>query len=216
MSDFITYFINNSNMVLASLRQHVVISLTALTFGFLAAFPAGIYLTRHKKAASAVLGIFSAVNTIPSIVMLGVAMILLGVGFLPAVTVLFIYSLLPIMRNTYTGIRGVSEKYIKASKGMGMSSSQIMMKVQIPLALPIIIAGLRLSTIYIISWATLSAFIGAGGLGDLIWMGLQSYNFNLVLCGAIPSTLLAFAASIILSFAEKVTSSRLHTGGEAA
>ena len=148
--------------------------------------------------------------------LLGVAMVIMGIGFLPATTVLFIYSLLPIMRNTYTGIKGVDEKYIKAAKGMGMGRMQRMTKIQIPLALPVIIAGVRLSSIYIISWATLSAFIGAGGLGDLIWMGLQSYNFNLVLCGAIPATLLAFAASLVLTFAEKLASNSLHHGGGAA
>ncbi len=216
MSDLISYYAGHSDMVFTALKEHVLISLTAVFFGFLVAFPAGIFLTKHSKAASVVLGFFGAVNTIPSIVLLGVAMVIMGIGFLPATTVLFIYSLLPIMRNTYTGIKGVDEKYIKAAKGMGMSRMQRMTKIQIPLALPVIIAGVRLSSIYIISWATLSAFIGAGGLGDLIWMGLQSYNFNLVLCGAIPATLLAFAASLVLTFAEKLASNSLHHGGDAA
>lgn len=216
MSDLISYYASHSDMVFTAIKEHLLISLTAVFFGFLVAFPAGIFLTKHNKAASVVLGFFSAVNTIPSIVLLGVAMVIMGIGFLPATTVLFIYSLLPIMRNTYTGIKGVDEKYIKAAKGMGMSGMQRMTKIQIPLALPVIIAGVRLSAIYIISWATLSAFIGAGGLGDLIWMGLQSYNFNLVLCGAIPATLLAFAASLVLSFAEKLASKNLHRGGDAA
>ncbi len=215
MSDLISYYTGHSSMVLTAIREHVLISLTAVFFGFLVAFPAGIGLTKRPKAASIVLGFFSAVNTIPSIVLLGVAMMILGIGFLPATIVLFLYSLLPIMRNTYTGIRGVDEKYIKAAKGVGMSRIQMMMKIQIPLALPVIIAGVRLSAIYIISWTTLSAFIGAGGLGDLIWMGLQSYNFSLVLCGAIPATLLAFAASLLLTFAEKLASNNLHDGGDA-
>ena len=150
-----------------------------------------------------VLAVFGVVNTIPSLVLLGVAMIVLGLGFVPAVAVLFVYSLLPIMRNIYTGIRGVDGKYIKAARGMGMSRMQILQRIQIPLALPVIIAGIRLSAIYIISWATLSAFIGAGGLGDLIWMGLQSFHYGMVLAGAIPATLLALATSFLLSWAEK-------------
>lgn len=215
MSDLIAYYTAHSDMVFTAIQEHILISLTAVCFGFLVASPAGIALTKHPRTAAIVLGFFSAVNTIPSIVLLGVAMMILGIGFWPSTAVLFLYSLLPIMRNTYTGITGVDEKYIKAARGMGMSRVQILTKVQIPLALPVIIAGIRLSAIYIISWATLSAFIGAGGLGDLIWMGLQSYNFNLVLCGAIPATLLALAASLLLTFVEKLASRKLHGGGDA-
>ena len=181
MTDLIHEAAKNSALILTALRQHIFISLTALILGIVIAVPVGIVLTRHKKAASVVLGIFGVVNTIPSIVLLGAAMVLLGLGFVPAVAVLFLYSLLPIMRATYTGITEINPKYIKAAQGMGMSSLQALRLVQIPLAVPAIVTGIRLSTIYIISWATLSAFIGGGGLGDLIWMGLQSYNFNLVL-----------------------------------
>lgn len=195
----------NSGLILTALGQHVLISLTAVTLGILIAVPAGIVLSRHKKAATVVLGIFGVINTIPSIVLLGAAMILLGLGFVPAVAVLFLYSLLPIMRSTYTGITEINPKYIKAAHGVGMSSLQVLRLVQIPLAVPAIVTGIRLSTIYIISWATLSAFIGGGGLGDLIWMGLQSYNFDLVLCGAIPATVLSLLASALLSRLIKIT-----------
>lgn len=203
MLSFIAFLSKERSLVLTAVGQHLHISLIAVCLGILVAFPLGILLTRHKKAASVVLGIFGIINTIPSLVLLGAAMIVLGLGFVPAVAVLFIYSLLPIMRNTYTGIKSVDAKYIKAARGMGMSRFQLLQKVQIPLALPVIIAGIRLSAIYIISWATLSAFIGAGGLGDLIWMGLQSFNYNMVLAGAVPATVLALLASFLLSRAEK-------------
>ena len=199
MADFFAELTNNSGLILTALGQHVLISLTAIVLGILVAVPAGILLTYHKKAAGIILAVFGVVNTIPSIVLLGLAMILLGLGFAPAVAVLFLYSLLPILRATYTGILDVSAKCLKAARGMGMSHFQTLRMVQLPLALPAIITGIRLSTIYIISWATLSAFIGAGGLGDVIWMGLQSYNFNLVLCGAIPATLLSLLVSALLN-----------------
>ena len=202
----------NSGLILTALGQHVLISLTAVTLGILIAVPAGIVLLRHKKAATVVLGLFGVINTIPSIVLLGAAMILLGLGFVPAVAVLFLYSLLPIMRSTYTGITEINPKYIKAAHGVGMSSLQVLRLVQIPLAVPAIVTGIRLSTIYIISWATLSAFIGGGGLGDLIWMGLQSYNFDLVLCGAIPATVLSLLASALLNRVIKLAS--LHRSEE--
>lgn len=206
MTDLIHEAVKNRRIILTALGQHILTSLTALVLGILIAVPIGIFLSRHKKAASVVLGIFGVVNTIPSIVLLGVAMILLGLGFVPAVAVLFLYSLLPIMRAAYTGITEIDPKYIKAAKGMGMSSLQVLRLVQIPLAVPAIVTGIRLSTIYIISWATLSAFIGGGGLGDLIWMGLQSYNFNLVLCGAIPATALSLLASALLNRLIKIAS----------
>jgi len=195
----------NNAILLKALGQHIVICLVALGLGFLIAFPVGILLTHKRKASAAVLGFFGVVNTIPSLVLLGVAMVVMGIGFAPAVAVLFVYSLLPIMRNTYTGITDVPYKYIKAATGVGMSPMQILTKVEIPLALPAIITGIRLSSIYIISWATLSTFIGAGGLGDLIWSGLQSYNYNMLMLGALPATFLALAVSFLLSLAERAS-----------
>ncbi|MGI6175634.1 MAG: ABC transporter permease [Christensenellales bacterium] len=203
MDNIFIFFSENSNMVLTALYQHVLISVVAVVAGIIVALPAGILLTRNRKVASVVLAVFGVINTVPSLVLLGVAMMILGLGFGPAVSVLFVYSLLPIMRNTCIGIQGVDPKYLKAARGMGMSRMQILIKVQLPLALPVIIAGIRMSSIYIISWATLSAFIGAGGLGDLIWSGLQSYNYNMIFCGAIPATILALLVSFLLSFAEK-------------
>lgn len=199
MADFFLELTKSSGAILLALIQHIGISAAAIALGILVAVPGGIILTYHEKTAKVVLGIFGVVNTIPSIVLLGFAMILLGIGYTPAVAVLFLYSLLPILRATYTGIREVSPKCIKAARGMGMSRMQMLRLVQLPLATPSIITGIRLSAIYIISWATLAAFIGGGGLGDLIWMGLQSYNFDLVLCGAIPATILSLLVSALLN-----------------
>jgi len=199
MSGFLTELTRNSHAVLVAVEQHIGLSVVAILLGILDAVPVGVLLTYHTRAAKIVLGIFSVVNTIPSIVLLGVAMIFLGIGYVPAVAVLFVYSLLPIMRGTYTGIQEVSPNALKSAKGMGMSQIQMLRLVQLPLAMPSIITGIRLSAIYIISWATLAAFIGGGGLGDLIWMGLQTYNFNMVLCGAVPATLLSLLVSFLLN-----------------
>ncbi len=199
MRDFIIEFTGNFSEILTAIGQHVMLSITALIAGILVAVPVGIMLARNKRAASVVLGIFGVVNTIPSIVLLGAAMMVLGLGFKPAVAVLFLYCLLPIMRGTCTGISQVSPKYIKAALGTGMSRINMLLLVQLPLATPSIITGIRLSSIYVISWATLATFIGAGGLGDIIWRGLQTYNFSLVLCGAIPATILSLTVSILLN-----------------
>lgn len=212
MTDFIAEVVKSHDLILEALGQHIMISAVSILLGMVIAIPVGILLTYHKKAAGAVLAVFGVINTIPSIVLLGAAMIVLGLGFIPAVAVLFLYSLLPILRATYTGIMEVSPKCIKAAVGMGMNKMQILTQVQLPLALPAIITGIRLSTIYIISWATLAAFIGGGGLGDLIWMGLQSYNFDLVLCGAIPATLLSLVMSTLLNRVIRI--SRKHVSEE--
>lgn len=136
MAEFFAEISGNAALILTALGQHVLISLTSILLGILVAVPAGILLTYCRKAAGVVLGIFGVVNTIPSIVLLGAAMILLGLGFAPAVAVLFLYSLLPIMRATYTGILDVSPKCLKAARGMGMSRMQTLRLVQLPLALP--------------------------------------------------------------------------------
>lgn len=214
LNGFFSYVADHAQLIWTAIYQHIWISACAVALGFLIAFPAGILLTRHKGLAKVVLTIFGVVNTIPSLVLLGVAMIILGLGFVPAVAVLFIYSLLPIMRNTYTGISEVDPQYIKVARGMGMSGLQILWKVQIPLAMPVIIAGVRLSAVYVISWGTLSAFIGAGGLGDLLWGGWQSYNYNMVFAGAIPATLLALLVSLLLSWVERSFRRRSRTDVE--
>ncbi|WP_143522727.1 ABC transporter permease, partial [Pseudomonas sp. 2822-15] len=115
----------------------------------------------------------------------------LGIGTGTDLVALVIYALLPILRNTYTGITGVDEGIIEAGKGMGMTSRQILWKIQLPLSLPFLMAGIRTATVLTVGVATLATFVGAGGLGDVIWRGLQSWNNSLVLAGAIPVALMA-------------------------
>lgn len=214
LSDFIRELIKNSDSVLAALFQHIGISAAAISLGVLVAVPLGILLVYHRKLAKIVLSFLGIINTLPSIVLLGLAMMFLGIGYVPAIAVLFLYSLLPIVRGTFTGICEINPRFIKAAKGMGMNRMQMLRMVQFPLALPAIITGIRLSAVYIISWATLAAFIGGGGLGDLIWMGLQSYNFGLMLCGALPATVLALLTSTLLNLIVKAVSK--HNGGAVA
>lgn len=211
-SDFIEEFVKHYDDIMKALLEHIGISATAISLGILVAVPLGIYLVYHKKLAKVVLSILGVVNTLPSIVLLGLAMIVLGIGKVPAIAVLFLYSLLPIVRGTYTGICEVNPRCIKAAKGMGMDRMQMLRLVQLPLALPAIITGIRLSAVYIISWATLAAFIGGGGLGDPIWLGLQGYNFGYMLCGALPATVLALLTSALLNLIVKLVSK--HRGGE--
>ncbi len=208
MKELIDVIVKEQRLLLTATLQHINISLLAVLIGAAVAIPAGIWLTRNKKTAGVVLGITGVAQTIPSLVLFGLALPVFGLGFRPALIVLALYSILPVLRNTYTGISEVDEKYVEAAKGMGMSELQRLFKVELPIALPVIIAGIRISLVYIISWTTVAALIGAGGLGDLIWTGLQTYDRNLIIVGAIPASLLALAAGAIIGMVQKKVTPR--------
>ena len=128
---------------------------------------------------------------------------LIGIGTKTALIALIIYALLPILRNTYTGITNIDESIIEAGRGMGMTKSQLLWQIEFPLALPFIMAGIRTATVLTVGIATLATFVGAGGLGDVIYRGLQSYNNSLVLAGALPVALLAILFDLVLKWIEK-------------
>ena len=177
--------------IVTGFTQHIELTFVALFFSIIIAVPLGIILTRYRKLAEAVIGVTAVAQTIPSLALLGVMIPLLGIGFLPAIVALTIYGLMPIVRNTYTGIVGVNPAAIEAGIGMGMTPNQVLMMVEIPLSLSVIMAGIRTSTVLIIGVATLAALIGAGGLGDMIFKGISMSSNELILAGAIPAALLA-------------------------
>jgi osmoprotectant transport system permease protein len=165
--------------------------------------PLGIYISRKRKVAELYIGIAAVLQTIPSLALFGFLVPLLGIGTITALVALIIYALLPILRNTYTGITGVDEGIIEAGEGMGMTPRQILWKIQLPLSLPFMMAGIRTAMVLTVGVATLATFVGAGGLGDIIWRGLQSWNNSLVLAGAIPVALMALFFDFILKIVEK-------------
>ena len=142
-------------------------------------------------------------QTIPSLALLALMIPILGIGKIPSIVALFIYSLLPILRNTYLGMESVDPLLKDSVKGMGMTNFQSIVQVEIPLAIPVIMAGIRLSAVYVISWATLAAFIGGGGLGDFIFNGLNLFQPDLIIGGTIPVTILAVLADYLLGLLEK-------------
>ena len=200
MIEFIT---ENHKEVVTSILRHIQLVGISILISMIISIPLGIFLSRHRKVAGTVLAIAGTIQTIPGLVMLGFALIFFGIGMRPALIVLTLYAILPILRNTYTGITEVDKSFIEAARGIGMTSLQTLFKVELPIALPIIISGVRLSTVYIVSWATLAGLIGAGGLGDLIWTGLATYNTNYILSGAIPSAILAFLFSGLNSLLQR-------------
>ncbi|MCZ2491042.1 ABC transporter permease [Dellaglioa carnosa] len=190
-------------MIISKLWEHIEISGMALFLGVVIAVPLGVLLTRLPKTASVVIAIASMLQTIPALALLAMMIPLFGIGKFPAVIALFVYSLLPILRNTYIGINGVDPVLKDAAKGMGMTNLQSIMQVELVMASQVIMSGIRLAATYVIAWATLASYIGAGGLGDMIFNGLNLYQPKLILGGTIPVILLALLVDFILGQVEK-------------
>jgi len=202
-------FVTRKEDIWIAFQEHIMLAGTAMIIAILIAVPLGILLTRTPKLAEPIIGLAALVQTIPSLALLGFMLPIFGIGKTPAIIALTLYALLPILRNTYTGILGVDPSLVDAGKGMGMTSSQILVKVELPLTLPIIMAGVRTATVLTIGVAALATFIGAGGLGDLIDRGLRVADKNLILAGAIPAAILA----IIFDFALKKLESKVTPRG---
>lgn len=207
MSTITHFFVENGENLVRLIWEHLYISVISVSLGVLFAVPIGIWLTRiNDRVADLVISFVSILQSLPSLALLTLMIPLIGVGQVPAIVALFIYSLMPIMRNTYAGIQSVDEGMVDAAKGMGMTTIQLLQKVELPQAAPIIMAGIRLSTTYVIAWTTLASFIGAGGLGDFIFNGLNLYIPELIIGGTIPVTVIALLADFLLSRLEqKVT-----------
>jgi osmoprotectant transport system permease protein len=185
--------------LLSQTITHIGLTCISVLLTVVVGLPLGILISKRKRLAGSVLGIASILQTIPSVALLGFMIPLLGIGPLPAITVLFLYGLLPVIRNTYTGITEVDMAVREAAKGMGMNGAQVLFKVELPLALPIILAGIRTTTVICVGVATLAAYIAAGGLGEFIFGGIALNNTNMILAGAIPAALLAIIFDFLLS-----------------
>lgn len=199
---FFQFLKSKKNYLLKITKEHLLLSFGSLFIAILFSVPFGILISKNATLKNVSFPVINTVQTIPSLALLGFLIPLLGIGVVPAIVALVLYSILPIVRNTYTGISRVDKQYIEVSKGVGLTSWQILFYVEIPLALPTIIAGIRTSVVIVIGTATLSALIGAGGLGDPIFRGVSTLNHQLILLGAIPSALLAIFADRFINLIE--------------
>jgi osmoprotectant transport system permease protein len=176
---------------------HLSLSLTALAFASAIAVPAGVGLAHRSAGALAAINAANIGRTLPSLAVLALAMPLLGTGFLPAVVALTLIALPPILINTITGVREIDPDVVDAARGMGMSARDVLRRIELPLAVPVIFAGLRTAAVQVVSGAVLAAFIGGGGLGDFITSGIAMMALPLMLVGAIPVTLLSLGADAL-------------------
>ncbi|UQD50817.1 glycine/betaine ABC transporter permease [Bacillus methanolicus] len=205
MNNFIEILKERQSQLVNALIEHIQISFIALFFAVIIAIPLGIYLTKNKKVAEGIIGITAVLQTIPSLALLGLFIPLFGIGKVPAIIALVVYALLPILRNTYTGIKEVDSSLIEAAKAMGMNGRKRLLKVELPLAMPVIMAGIRTAMVLIVGTATIAALIGAGGLGDIILLGIDRNNTSLIILGAIPAALLAVLFDILLRKFERIS-----------
>lgn len=214
--NFWTYMTENSMQILMLLIEHIKLTAFSVGLAILIGVPLGIFISYSAKASKPILTIANIIQAIPSMALLGFMIPFLGIGSVPAVTAVILYSLLPIIKNTYTGIENINPQTLEAAKGIGLTPFQVLVKVQIPLALPVIMAGVRIASVTAVGLMTMAAFIGAGGLGDLVFSGIRTVNNNQILAGAIPACLLALVVDFLLGMVEKfVTPVSLQKGDTA-
>ncbi len=204
------YMNQNRGEVLELTLQHLGMVAVALLLAVLIGIPLGILLTRRQSLRQWVLGAANVIQTVPSLALFGflIPVPLLGVGPRTAIVALTLYALLPIIRNTYVGIAQVEPAVIEAARGMGMTGGQILWLIEVPLSLPVILAGIRVATVIAIGTATIAAAIGAGGLGEYIYRGVAGPKNYLLLAGALPAALMAVVADAGLGWAEHRLRSR--------
>jgi len=206
MSAYLNYFWDRRAEIAALTGEHLVLVLISTLVAVAIGVPLGVALTRRPRLAKPVLGFANVVQTIPSLALFGFLIplpLIGGIGARTAIAALVVYALLPILRNTYAGVLSVDPAIIEAATGIGMTPRQRLRSVELPLALPVVLAGVRIATVVSIGLATIAAAIGAGGLGVLIYRGVAIVDHRLILAGAVPAALLALAADSGLGVVER-------------
>ncbi len=203
MAELLNYYKVNGAYVLSQFNRHFLISIYGVLFACIVSIPLGFYIARNKKLAKWVIALANIIQTIPSLAMLSMLMVVMGLGVNTVIVTVFLYSSLPILKNTYTAVSNVDESMLDIAKGVGMTKGQIMLKVELPLSLSIIIGGIKNALVVAIGVTAIGTFIGAGGLGDIISRGINVSNGGaIVLAGALPTALMAIIADLLLTKVE--------------
>lgn len=197
------FIVEQHEKLFTQVIQHLGLTFLSLLLAIGIGVPLGILIARKRTLANPVLGIAGILQTVPSIALLGFMIPAFGIGAKPAIIALLIYALLPIIRNTYTGLSGVDATVMEAAKALGMNKSQLLFKIELPLAMTTIIAGIRTAAVINVGVATLASFVAAGGLGEFIFGGISLNNSNMILAGAIPAALLAILLDQIIALIQK-------------
>jgi osmoprotectant transport system permease protein len=201
-----TFFLTHRSEILSATLDHLTLVVIAMAFAIAIAVPLGMFIVQHRHLRAIALGIASVFQTIPSLALFGFLIpipFIGGIGRRTAIVALVLYALLPILRNTYVGLTGIDPAILEAAEAMGMTNTQVLLRVRFPLALSVILAGIRTATVITIGVATIAAAIGAGGLGTFIFRGVAMVNDSVILAGAIPAALLAIFADLLLGQLER-------------
>ncbi len=204
MSSFFTFVSENMSQILSLTLEHIELTAIAVGLSILVGVPLGILISYVKPLSKPILGIANVIQAIPSLALLGLSIPLLGIGEVPSVVMVIIYSLLPIIKNTFIGLNNIDPLTMEAARGIGLTKTQRLFKIQLPLALPVIMAGVRISAVTAVGLMTMAAFIGAGGLGYLIFSGIRTVSNAQILAGAIPACILALLVDWLIGMVEKL------------
>ena len=202
MSGLLAYVQDQQQYIGLLLLSHIQLTLLSVAIAVCIGVPLGIYISERERLLRPVMGFANLAQAIPSLALLGFLVPYMGIGAVTAVAMVVLYSLLPILKNTCTGLRNISADTLEAAKGIGMTDMQVLFKVRLPLALPVIMAGIRISSVTAVGLMTIAAYIGAGGLGTLVISGIQTDNPNMILAGAIPACCLALLMDFLMSKVE--------------
>lgn len=204
LEQFFYYLSENGSYVVLQFLKHFLTSIYGVLLAAVVGIPIGVLIAKYGKLSGPIITIANIIQTIPALALLAILMLGMGLGRPTVIVAVFLYALLPIIKNTYTGITNINQDLIDAGKGMGMTRSQVLYMIELPLSLSVIIGGLRIALVVAIGVVAIGAFIGAGGLGDIIIRGTNATNGTaIILAGAIPTALMAVIADIILSFVER-------------
>lgn len=189
--------------------EHLSLSATVIAISTILGLLIGIYISQNQRSAKWVISIINIIYTIPSVAMFGLLIPLIGIGVKNAVVALSLYALLPIVRNTYIGISHVDEEIIEAARGMGSTETQMLIRIKLPLALPVIFGGFRTMVVMTIALAAIASFIGADGLGKAIWRGITTSFFEMTFAGSLIIAMLAGVTDTVLGMIEKALSNKI-------
>ena len=201
--ELVSFFIDRIDKIIDMTLEHFIIVLIAMVISILIGLVIGILITYNDRIAKVVLNLVGVFMTIPSLALFSLLIPLLGIGRLPAIVGLILYTQLPIVRNVYTGIKNIAPNIIEAARGMGFSEKKILLEIKLPLALPVIMTGIRTSVVMGIGIAAIAAYVGAGGLGDYIYQGIKRSNDKMIVTGAIMISAITIMIDKILGIVEK-------------
>lgn len=202
MGEYFEYFARKFPEIAKLLIEHLQISVFSVAVAVVLGIPLGLWISRNERLASVVVGLANTIQALPSIALLGFLIPFVGIGERPAIIMIVLYTILPVLKNTYAGVNSVDRSLVDVGAGLGMTPLQLLIRVQFPIATPVIMAGVRICAVTAVGYTTLAALVGAGGLGQLIYRGLFMVNGPMIVAGALPAMVLTLLVDKLLKLVE--------------